>query len=206
MVLIRSTAWEGDDTFNDDTPAQTFGEVEGDEPMRLIGIAGCARSGKNTTASFLMDVLSAKWDAVAFADPIKHMLHVIGIECTDHMKAEIVEGMDVTPRYLMQTLGTEWGRAIDPDIWVKTFKRLNAGMCLVVPDVRFENEADLVRKHGILIHVTGRGGIEGNHVSEKPLSFKPGDIVMDNSRDMDWLRAQVDGNAVIKQMNEEAAR
>ncbi|MER1974148.1 MAG: hypothetical protein ABS880_10320, partial [Psychrobacter alimentarius] len=104
----------------------------------------------------------------------------------------------VTVRYLYQTIGTDWGRdMVHGDIWVKAFARLNDGECLVVPDVRFENEAALVREHGVLIHLTGRGGIEGNHVSENPIEFKAGDIVIDNSRDLDWLHAQVDGNAVL---------
>lgn len=70
-------------------------------------------------------------------------------------------------------------------------------MCVIVPDVRFENEAELVREHGVLIHLVGRGGIEGNHVSENAIEFKPGDIVIDNSHDLAWLHGQVDGNAVL---------
>src|SRR5690606_24735571 len=100
-----------------------------------------------------------------------------------------------SPRKMMQTLGTDWGRQmIGEDIWVKAFARINAGKQVVVPDVRFENEADIVRANGILIHLVGRGGIEGDHVSENKLPFKEGDIVIDNSRDLAWLYAQVDAN------------
>ena len=217
-----------DDTFNDDTPAQTFGDISendmnavpfasfdlaagedksvtcdffsipDDVPMRLIGIAGQAQSGKNTLASHLLSNLSDDWTQSAFADPIKNMLTAIGVDCSDEAKAVIDEAFDVTPRYMMQTLGTDWGRhMIGGEIWVKAFARLNAGMCVVVPDVRFENEADLVREHGVLIHLTGRGGIEGGHISENPIEFKAGDIVLDNSRELAWLHAQVDGNAVL---------
>ena len=126
------------------------------------------------------------------------MLTAIGVDCSDDAKAVIDDSFGVTPRHMMQTLGTEWGRhMIDGDIWVKAFARLNAGMCVIVPDVRFENEAALVREHGVLIHLTGRGGIEGNHVSENPIEFKSGDIVIDNSRDLAWLHSQIDGNAVL---------
>ena len=69
---------------------------------------------------------------------------------------------------------------------------------MIVPDVRFENEAELVREHGVLIHLVGRGGIEGNHASENPIEFKPGDIVIDNSRDLAWLHGQINGNAVLE--------
>ena len=223
-----------DDTFNDDTPAQTFGVLENmrkiiclhcglgyqlyhnrvsierdgmcrkcfdkanASKMRLVGIAGLARAGKDTLASYLLDNLSSDWTRSSFADPIKKMLEVIGVDCSDEAKAVIDDRFCYTPRHMMQTLGTEWGRhMIDGDIWVKAFARLNAGRCVIVPDVRFENEAELVREHGVLIHLVGRGGIEGNHVSENAIEFKPGDIVIDNSRDLAWLHAQVDGNAVL---------
>ena len=216
-----------DDTFNDDTPAQTFGDVSNHvsstpfEPikvdsfskkymtnvpnvwrnagkMRLIGIAGQARAGKDTLASYMLDNLDGEWSRSSFADPLKAMLNTIGIDCSDDKKTIEDNDYGVSPRYMMQTLGTEWGRnLIDGDIWVKAFARLNAGKCVIVPDVRFENEADLVREHGVLIHLVGRGGIEGNHVSENSIEFKPGDIVIDNSRDLAWLHAQVDGNAVL---------
>jgi hypothetical protein len=243
--------FKADDTFNDDTPAQTFGDIKWDMgtgekceevivipcpscdravpydshgalfligslavcnhccvknsreklnagKMRLIGIAGQARSGKDTLASYLMSNLSDDWSCSSFADPIKNMLTAIGVDCSDEAKAVVSDDYGVTPRHMMQTLGTEWGRnLIDGDIWVKAFARLNAGMCVIVPDVRFENEADLVREHGVLIHLTGRGGIEGNHVSENAIEFKAGDIVIDNSRDLAWMHGQVDSNAVL---------
>lgn len=175
-----------------------FFSLSDDTPMRLIGIAGQARSGKDTLASYMLDNLDGIWLRSSFADPIKDMLRAIGVDCSDDAKAVIDEYFGVTPRHMMQTLGTEWGRnLIDNDIWVKAFARLNAGMCVIVPDVRFENEAELVRQHGVLIHLTGRGGIAGNHVSENPIGFKEGDIVIDNSRDLAWLYAQVDSNAVL---------
>lgn len=166
--------------------------------MRLIGIAGQARAGKDTLCSYMLDNLDGIWLRSSFADPIKEMLRAIGVDCSDDKKAVVSDDYGVTPRHMMQTLGTEWGRhMIDSDIWVKAFARLNAGKCVIVPDVRFENEAALVREHGVLIHLVGRGGIEGNHVSENAIAFKPGDIVIDNSRDLAWLHGQVDGNAVL---------
>jgi hypothetical protein len=204
-----------DDTFDDDTPAQTFGDItplhfnkrymtsvpnvwRNAGKMRLIGIAGPARAGKDTLCSYMLDNLGGIWLRSSFADPLKEMLRAIGVDCSDDAKAVVSDDYGVTPRHMMQTLGTEWGRnLIDGDIWVKAFARLNAGKCVIVPDVRFENEADLVREHGVLIHLTGRGGIEGNHVSENAIEFKAGDIVIDNSRDLAWLHGQVDGNAVL---------
>lgn len=171
------------------------------KPMCLIGIAGKARGGKDTLASYLLDNLDGTWSRSSFADPIKEMLRAIGVDCSDDKKSEISNDYGVTARYMMQTLGTEWGRElIGSHIWVNAFARLNAGKSIVVPDVRFENEAELVRAHGVLIHLVGRGGIEGDHVSENTLAFQNGDIVIDNSRDIEWMFAQIDSNARLAQI------
>lgn len=193
--------WRRDDkkvrAATDEITLQEFMDVMVDK-MRLIGIAGPARAGKDTLCSYMLDNLDGIWLRSSFADPLKEMLRAIGVDCSDDKKAVVSDDYGVTPRHMMQTLGTEWGRqTIDNDIWVKAFARLNAGKCVIVPDVRFENEAELVREHGVLIHLVGRGGIEGNHVSENAIAFKPGDIVIDNSRDLAWLHGQVDGNAVL---------
>lgn len=172
----------------------------------LIGIAGQARSGKDEAGMRLQKRLSStKWKLTSFAKPIKQMLNAIGIACTDGSKTDVVPWLGVSERSLMQKLGTEWGRSVDPDFWVKRFAATHAGKKRIVTDVRFENEADYVRKHGVLIHLTGRGGLEGEeaaHVSENRLSFKLGDLVLDNSRDLDWLQAQIDSLDLTRVLDE----
>lgn len=56
---------------------------------------------------------------------------------------------DPSPRQLLQTLGTEWGRAIDPDIWAKaTLREAQKYEKVVISDVRFLNEVDLINEAG----------------------------------------------------------
>lgn len=149
--------------------------------MRLIGIAGPARSGKDTAALEIVESLGPAWGRASFADPIKSMLNHIGVDTGDNYKDLPTNQYGVSTRHMMQTLGTDWGRAlIDADIWVSIFAAMNRGASLVVPDVRFENEAQLVRDHGVLIHIMGRGGIPGGHVSEQRLQVLPGDYVINN--------------------------
>lgn len=169
-----------------------------DYPITLIGITGPARAGKDTLSKILLDKLGKDWGKASFADPLKQMLGVIGVDCSDEAKDTQDTLYGPKPRQMMQTLGTEWGRElIHPDIWVMAFNYLHGGRKMIVPDVRFENEADLIRERGLLIHLTGRGGIAGNHVSESPIGFKRGDIVIDNSRGLDWLESQVNGNTLF---------
>lgn len=82
----------------------------------------------------------------------------------------------ITPRYVLQTLGTEWGRTIDKDIWVKTALRraaaLKDGDAVLITDVRFINEARAIVAGGgqvwrIERPGAGLSGTAGAHVSEK---------------------------------------
>lgn len=172
-----------------------------DKPMRLIGIAGRAHSGKDTVCQLLLEGIEAHWDRVAFADPIKAMLAIMGVDCSDAMKDVIDPYYGTAPRYMMQTLGTEWGRGmIGENAWVKAFARRGAGRDLIVPDVRYENEAALIREHGVLIHLTGRGGIEGDHDSENTLAVNMMDVVIDNSGSLDDLRASINHNDIADRL------
>lgn len=130
----------------------------------LIGLAGAAGCGKDTLADQF--VLHDVYEKYRFADPIKAMLaqfHIRPDVWEDHaQKEKPIPWLGKSPRYMAQTLGTEWGREmINPDIWVLLAKGrwnvVNAnsdGGRLVVSDVRFPNEARWIRKAGgILIHV-----------------------------------------------------
>ena len=158
---------------------------------KVIGIAGPAGCGKDTAADFLLERLPHGYRKLSFADPIKEMARV-GLNLSHDQvygdKKDIVDmRYGCTPRKIMQTLGTEWGREkIHPDVWVKTMKSLHVlpgyGE-LVIPDVRFENEANFIREHGKLIHIVGRNDdkpIVPDHVSERRVKILPEDIIVQN--------------------------
>jgi len=75
----------------------------------------------------------------------------------------------LTPRKLLQLLGTEAGRnIIHPNIWVNAlFASYLKDSNWVVTDVRFPNEAQAIKdRGGITIRVTRPGTATGNHPSE----------------------------------------
>jgi histidinol phosphatase-like PHP family hydrolase len=83
---------------------------------------------------------------------------------------------------MLQTMGTEWARnLIHPDFWLllaedRIKKMPNSD--IVFTDVRFENEAALIRKYGKLVHIHGRETdlkkeAQG-HASEKGVFFVEG--------------------------------
>ena len=162
--------------------------------MKIIGITGAAGSGKDTVADSIVKY-SDEFTKCSFAAPIKNMLKAIGLndaQLNGGWKDVIDERFGRTPRYMMQTLGTEWGRnAIDPEIWVKTVF-YNLESYVVLSDVRFENEAEMVRGRGILIHMAGRKKIIPNtHGSEVGVEFVDGDLKIYNTGTLSDLFDQV---------------
>lgn len=151
---------------------------------RIIGFTGVAGSGKNTAAAQLQTI-HPHYQERAFADPIKEMLRRgLGLDnqqLNGNLKEEPLPLYNVSPRVMMQTLGTEWARSLHPDFWVISMqRRIEPDDHVVITDVRFENEARFVREHGVLIHVMGRGGIEGGHISEAGVAPTEDDLYLSN--------------------------
>mgnify|MGYP003475731213 FL=1 len=111
----------------------------------IIGITGVAGSGKDTAADYLVSKYG--FTKVSFAAILKNMLSVAGLPEPSNRddKEKIVEGFNFTWREAAQTLGTEWGRSLDENIWVKlTMASLEEGKNYVFSDVRFDNEAKAI--------------------------------------------------------------
>lgn len=129
------------------------------EIVTLIGIAGKAGAGKDTLAMALEE--HAKFTTQSFAWPLKMglaaMFNFVESDWYDRdWKERPLEGVGISPRRLAQTIGTDWGRRLDGDIWVKAAQRsieAHSDTRIVIPDVRFENEARFIREHGTLLHV-----------------------------------------------------
>lgn len=171
--------------------------------MKLIGLTGAAGSGKSTVADFLTETQG--FVSISLADPLraglKAMLGLTEAELHDRsMKESPIDWLGRSPRELMQTLGTEWGRQhVAPDLWLRVATRritvLRASSpCLhvdgiVVSDVRFGNEAQWLRDQGGELWQLARdeAGLEGataKHPSERGVL---GDVVIFNNSTLDDL-------------------
>jgi hypothetical protein len=100
----------------------------------------------------------------------------------------------LSPRYVMQKLGTEWGRdMIAPDFWVNvTDRRCNMFEKVVLTDVRFPNEEVYVRsKDGLFIRVTRPDvRVDLTHVSEQHVpDFNP-DVDIENDKTIMSLQVE----------------
>jgi hypothetical protein len=100
-----------------------------------------------------------------------------------------------SPRFAMQTLGTEWGRdRIGEDLWVNTFAD-NAAQHehVVCTDVRFHNEAGKIHALGGKIARINRPSADDDdmHTSEQQIPFLDVDMEIENSSSLDFLELQV---------------
>lgn len=172
--------------------------------MEIVGFAGPAGCGKDTCADILVERYG--YTRVSFAATLKRMLEVMGCPCppTQAEKERIIPWLGVSWRHLGQTLGTEWGRLnVHPDIWViLTLRGLDPQGRYVVSDVRFENEAKAIREAGgRIIHLTGRAhemsAATAGHASEKPITRKGADLVLDNGPDVSLSMLSYDLGSVV---------
>lgn len=101
----------------------------------------------------------------------------------------------VTPRWLLQKIGTECFRnIISPMFWVNAlFASFVDGVDYVITDVRFPNEADKVKESGgTLIRLNRDGCLLSSHKSEIALDSYDFDSVVDNNGTKEELYAKID--------------
>jgi hypothetical protein len=120
----------------------------------------------------------------------------------DLFDAEFPEVHGVLPdrtREILQKLGTEVCRHIDPDVWVKylvkKIKALPACSRIVVSDCRYINELNGIQELGGICWRTKRNVATDGHISENALDDIPDtyfDTVIDNR---EWTYEELIQNA-----------
>ena len=180
--------------------------------MNLLGIHGLKGSGKTTLAGRLvLSGEFGRSARVALAEPLKQIaVDVLGLDpaavqgddrakdaATSYRLADMpfwckrcASADDVgdgnrtlTVREMLQLLGTEVFRRIDPAVWVKAlFRRLDRFHrsldLAVVDDVRFADEAAAIRNRGGKVVSLARGRRTSPHSSEAGLDKFVPDLVV----------------------------
>lgn len=189
--------------------------------MTIIGVCGRKRHGKDTVGAFL--TREHGYQRIAFADPIKRIaMDIYGLtydQCYGDLKEVEDERWGTTPRFIMQHLGTEMGRTIHEDTWVRyafaTIERSRAGEAVdifdesargfvrktfapdtnwVITDVRFLNEAAAVENGGGQVWKVIRPGMKGDsdtHASEVGVDLIKPTLTIPNDGTLEDLYAHV---------------
>lgn len=142
---------------------------------KIIGICGLAGSGKDTIGDALVNNLP-NWEKVSFASHLKDVTALLFGFDRKMLAGETPEdraireqpdkfwsekmGKDFTPRYALQYLGTNLLRnQLHQNIWVDCLERkiLEFDKNVVITDVRFPNEINMIRNIGGEIWRVERG-------------------------------------------------
>lgn len=161
--------------------------------MILIGISGRAGSGKDEVTKHLR-VRFPSSERMAFADPLKDEV------CSAlRIKRDELESHKTLYRPLLQWWGTEYRRTLSgDDYWIKQWMKQVLkfeGELVVVPDVRFENEAQMISDCGGFLWRVVRTERTScpEHRSETELDgYTKFDFTIINDRNISWLQQQVD--------------
>lgn len=171
--------------------------------IKLIGIHGKARAGKDTFANFLVE--NHGFTKMAFADPIKWAVASafgipLGEVYSDEFKTTAHPTWNLTGRQILQQFGTEamrgtFGRHFWVRRWMMDYGKLRTVSSVVVSDVREEHEAEVIRElGGLIVHLrrdnAGLGGVEGNHSSEAGIKVEERDIVITNNDTLQRLEVE----------------
>lgn len=172
--------------------------------IEIMGIAGYARSGKDTVAETLVE---HGWEKASFASPIKEAVYVlnpkVGFDYEDVDYKHVVDtyGIDEAKvkypevRRLLQVFGTEVGREMfGPNFWVEqAIASIPDGNKVVFADVRYPNEANAIRYLGGKVLWVNREGVEAlnDHPSENSLNTFDFDDTIENNGTTDDLKQKV---------------
>ncbi len=175
---------------------------------KIIALTGLSGSGKSEVAKYLQ--YGHGFTPVKFAGPLKAMLEAFYRYCgvSDDAILRKLEGdlketpcpylCGRTPRYAMQTLGTEWGRQlIGGNLWTNSwFSAVDSvDGPVVTDDCRFPNEVEAIRiMNGAIVKMKAavRRREDSDHVSEQELHDGYCDRIIENDGGIGHLRASID--------------
>ena len=192
----------------------------------IIGICGLIGSGKDTIADYL--VTNYNFKKLSFADKLKDSVATMFDWDRELLDGKTDEsrawrekedaywtkelGYSVTPRLVLQKFGTECMRdGFYDGIWVSLTKKKildNPDVKWVIPDVRFDNEANMIKEVGGQVWWVKRGQLPMwfrmyQDIGQKPEDIHPSewawanvhfDKVLENDSTVDALRNRVQGH------------
>lgn len=182
--------------------------------MQVVGLTGYAGSGKSTVAEYLVE--RHGFTRLSFAAPLKKMLRtldpyvgqdsfyseepvrlskLLAFGMTENQIKESSFGDEY--RRLLQVLGTDCIRAVDPEFWVKAAlaQMTDEDGKYVFDDVRFPNEARVIEELNTAgLWNVSRSGYEAvnGHASEQWAGKMNEKVMLTNDFDLAALHDGID--------------
>ncbi|AGM12158.1 deoxynucleoside monophosphate kinase [Streptomyces phage Goby] len=136
----------------------------------LVGISGFAGSGKDEAARALIE---GGWRRVAFADKLREFAYKVNpwvhtypdvgavrlARLVDDLGWEDAKRRFPQVRDVLVSTGNTARELLGVNVWVDAVLKGYEGEALVIPDVRFRNEADAIRRAGGTLIRIDRPGV-----------------------------------------------
>jgi len=176
---------------------------------KIIGVTGRKYNGKDTIANYLNNKYD--YDQNAFAQPLKEICKTLFNFNQEQLYGTLKETPDpnwfnLTPRQVFQFVGTDLFRnkmnnlssEFENNFWIKCMenKIKNSNNYIVISDVRFPNEVEMIKKLGGIIIRVNRPNLENNelsnHPSETMIDTLKVDFDVTNDSTLDALYLKID--------------
>jgi hypothetical protein len=181
-------------------------------PM-IIGLVAKRQSGKTLVANYLMQ--NYNYIKLSFASPLKNLVQNIFLFNDDQLFGNSKEIIDpywkTSPRSLLQFIGTDLFRNelsakfpdIGDNIWIKHMEKKLSQFSdndkIIIDDVRFNNEIDMIKNFGGIIIKIDRYKNDdllndkyNMHQSETDLCNFSSDITISNNSSINDLYLSID--------------
>lgn len=150
----------------------------------LIGFTGLKGSGKDTAAQAVQGVnLKMAGGLKAMLTAFYEYAGLDGFTIQRKIEGDLKEEpcpylMGATPRWAMQSLGSDWAKMVDPEhrIWVEIWRvaaeqHLKVGHPVVCTDVRFQHELDVIHQLGGRVIRIERPGVDLDDLHESEVKM-----------------------------------
>jgi hypothetical protein len=183
--------------------------------MKIIGVCGLIGGGKGTVADILVG--NHNFEKVSFADSLKDVVATVFGWPRHMLEGDTKESRDwretvddwwsarlgipnITPRWALQYWGTEVCRqGFHTDIWIASLEKrlsqiVNSGTAhltnnIVIPDTRFPNEIEMIRKLGGEVWGVRRGEDPDWMIKLIQYGEQPNDI---HPSEWSWVKENLD--------------
>ena len=168
----------------------------------IVGLVGLKGHGKDTAGVYFHNLFAYKRMAFAYNLKVAAMqifrLQPMQVFGDISVKETVDKRWGLTPREILQQLGTEVGRHIHPEVWVKSVMlsiEADGSKKFIITDVRFLNEAKAIKDAGGLVVRVSRPGFgtdeHNDHQSELEVLEIKHDYELVNDSTLDALRDKV---------------
>ena len=158
----------------------------------IIGVSGKKGAGKDTVATIIQSLYPCTFGRIGFATALKQE-----VAMATGRSVEFIERNKQNFRLILQGWGTDYRRKLcGENYWVnvmeKAIQHMSRCDIILIPDVRFQNEYDFVKRAcGMLIRVNRTGLVSDTHKSETELDNNTFDFTITNDDTLESLVEQV---------------